>query len=859
MATTPQAFETAFAHHRAGRIAEAAALYQQVLQVDPRHVDALHLLGVAVHQSGQHEVAVGFITKAIELRGDDAAIHANLGEVYCALGKLDQAARCYQQAVRLEPDGLQRHLRLGDVYRSTGKLELAQSEYQEALRLQPEHAEVQERWGLLCRDSGNADQAVAHFEHALQIDPNLARAYNHLAITLRGQGRLAEALECYQRGLQHHPQASEFHFGLGVTYQGLRLFDQAVTSYQAAIRLNPRYAMAHNNLGAALKELGRFDEALACYRAAIAANPDLAESYFNTGIVHAARREFDAAITAYREAIKREPDYVNALISCGGLYEGRGQLAEAQACYQHVVQTRPEMPIGHFSCGNIFRTKLMPAEAVAAYQEAIRLQPDYADAYNNLAALFVDLSQPDAAEKCCRKGLEFAPRQGALYSNLATALLLQGRLEDALEARRKAIELHPHNPGEHSNLVYDLNFVSDSDPQAVFDEHLQWARRHAEPLTADAPPNANAPDPDRKIRVGYVSAFFRAHAVNYFTEPILRAHEHDEFEIYCYSDVLHADDATGRIKDAVDGWRDVYGMSDADVAQRVCADQIDILVDLTGHIGTNRLPLFARKPAPVQVTYIGYQNTTGMSAMDYRLTDDHADPPGETDRYYTETLVRLPRSFFCYRPPDDAPPVGPLPAIEQGFITFGSFNKFVKITRPTIESWLKILSQVPDARLMVLAQRGGHVENRLHVAAAAKGIDPTRIELFDRRGHTDYMKLVARADIALDPFPFNGHTTTCDALWMGVPVVTWAGRAYASRYGSSAHRNVGLNSWIAGSAEQYVEIAVRAAGDRDALALLRSELRQRMADSPLLDFEGFTRNLEGAYRQMWRTWCAQRP
>ena len=857
MSTAAQAFETALAHHQAGRIAEASSLYQQVLQAEPSHVDALHLLGVAAHQSGQHDVALQYISKAIGLRGGDAAMHANLGEVCCALGKLDDAARCFQQAVRLEPAGAARHLRLGDVYLAQRKFDLAESAYQQAQRSQPDHPEVVERLGLLRQETGDVAQAVAHFEQALQCDPKFARGYDRLATALHAQSRLAEAVECYQRGLQHFPQADAFHFGLGVSYQGLRLYDKAVASFRTAIASQPHNAMAHNNLGVALKELGQLDEALSSYRAALAVKPSLAEAHFNIGIVHAARGAVDDAIAAYREALKHDPGYVKARINCGGLHETRGELDEALTCYKYVVQTRPEMPIGHFSCGNIYRTKLMPAEAIAAYQEAIRLQPNYGDAYNNLAAVYIDLAQPDAAEQCCRKGLEFGARKGVLYSNLATSLLLQGRLDEALEARRKSIELHPNNPGEHSNLVYDLNFVSDSDPQAIFDEHLEWARRHAEPLTAAAPPHTNIADPDRKIRVGYVSAFFRVHAVNYFTEPILVAHEHERFEIVCYSDVLHPDDATQRIKSAVDGWHDVYGMTDAEVAQLVRDDQIHILVDLTGHIVTNRLPLFARKPAPVQVTYIGYQNTTGMSAMDYRLTDAHADPPGETDAYYTEELVRLPDTFFCYRPPDDAPPISPLPAREAGHVAFGSFNKFVKVTQPAIEAWMRILSKVPDSRLLVLAQQGGYVENRLHIAAAAKGILPERIELVNRQPHADYMKLVARADIALDPFPFNGHTTTCDALWMGVPVVTLAGRAYASRYGSSAHRNVGLDDWIADSIEQYVAIAVQAAGDLDSLATVRAELRPRMADSPILDFEGFTRRLEAAYRQMWQTWCEQ--
>lgn len=857
MATTAEAFETALAHHQAGRIAEAAALYQQVLQADPRHIDALHLLGVAAHQSGHNEKAVQYISRAIALGGGDPVFHGNLGEAYQALGKLDEAARCYRQALRLDPSAPQAHLRLGDIHRVQGRFDSAELEYQEALRLRPAYADALEKLGVVLRERGDPAGAIAHFEQALEIDPTLIRVYEHMATTLRAQRRFGEAMEIYRRGLVHNPQASEFHFGLGLLHQHLRQFDEALASYREALRLNSHNASAHNNLGAVLKDLGRLDEALACYREAVAIDPELPGVYYNRGAALAAQDRVDEAIAAYREALRRDPDYIDALVNCGGLLERRGRLDEALEHAQRVVRLRPELAVGHLSCGNIYRYRRVAAEAVAAYQEAIRLKPDYVDAYNNLAVLYLEMMQADAAEKCLRKALEFAPERSALHSNLATALLLEGRLDDALEARRKAVALAPQDPGEHSNLVYDLNFLPGLEPEAIFAEHLQWAQRHAEPLSSKAPPHPNDPDPERRIRVGYVSAFFRTHAVNYFVEPILVAHDHGPFEIYCYADGLRADEATGRIRSAVDEWREVYGLSADELAEQVRRDAIDILVDLTGHIGTNRLPVFARKPAPVQVTYIGYQNTTGMSAMDYRITDAHADPPGVTDRFHTEQLVRLPRAFFCYRPPDDAPPVTPLPALRQGHVTFGSFNKFVKVTRPTIEAWLRILARLPEARLLVLAQRGGFVENRLRVTAATKGIDPTRIEVVDRQPHTEYMRLLARADIALDPFPFNGHTTTCDALWMGVPSVTLAGQTYASRFGSSAHVNLALESWIAGTVDEYVEIAVRAADDLESLARLRGELRPRMAVSPLLDFVGFTRHLEDAYRKMWRTWCAR--
>jgi predicted O-linked N-acetylglucosamine transferase (SPINDLY family) len=344
--------------------------------------------------------------------------------------------------------------------------------------------------------------------------------------------------------------------------------------------------------------------------------------------------------------------------------------------------------------------------------------------------------------------------------------------------------------------------------------------------------------------------------VHFFAEPILTAHDHQQFEVFCYSAALVGDEVTARLKAVADHWRDVGYKTDAQIAEMVREDRIDILVDLAGHIGENRLLVFARKPAPVQVTYIGYQNTTGMSAMDYRLTDERSDPSGLTDSFYSEQLVRLPRSFFCYRPPDVAPAITPLPAQETGHVTFGAFNSLAKTTPQAITAWLQVLARVPGSRLLILAPRGGHLERIVRASAGQQDIDPKRIELCDRRPLHEYLQLLQQADIGLDPFPFNGHTTTCDSIWMGVPVVMLEGNTYASRFGGSVLANVGLEHLITRSVRQYVDAAENLAGDLIALAKLRGELRGRMSNSPLLDFPGFTRNVEQAYRQMWRAWCA---
>jgi protein O-GlcNAc transferase len=339
-----------------------------------------------------------------------------------------------------------------------------------------------------------------------------------------------------------------------------------------------------------------------------------------------------------------------------------------------------------------------------------------------------------------------------------------------------------------------------------------------------------------------------------FAEPMLAAHDHERCEVFCYSNCPQNDETTGRFQAAADHWREVSTATDEALAEAIRRDAIDVLVDLDGHIQGNRLLAFARRPAPVQVTYIGYQNTTGMSAMDYRLTDAHADPPDTTDRYYTEKLVRLPRTFFCYRPDPAAPDTRRPPAAECGRVTFGSFNQFTKVTPEVLATWAEVLRVVDGSRLVLVAHATPWLARYVAETFERHGVDASRVELTRRRPHQQYLELIPQVDIALDPFPMNGHTTACDCLWQGVPVVMMAGRTYASRFGSTGLVNLGLDDLIAETTTEYVEIAARLAGNVHRLEELRGGLRSRMQASPLLDAVGFTRSVEAAYREMWLSW-----
>jgi predicted O-linked N-acetylglucosamine transferase (SPINDLY family) len=687
----------------------------------------------------------------------------------------------------------------------------------------PRDVEARAGLGHVYHDLHQWAEAEACFRQVVLAEGESALAHYHLGGVLQSQGRAAEAAECYRR----------------------------------ALALDPRLADAHNNLGTLLKDRKELEAAQAQFEQALRAEPAHAPALTNLALLYEARGDYARAGEYYRAAVAADASSAIARHGLGVALEKQGRTEEALACYQESLRLDPKLVSAYFSISYLFQMQGRPDTAVSWCQEALRIEPNNANVYNNLGAAWNELGKRDDAIACFRRAIELQPTLAVSYSNLGVALQALGRLDEALQAHRSAVGLEPDNAGSHSNLLYALNYPADQDPAAVFAEHRTWGSRHADPLTAASPPHrAMAGAAGRKLRVGYVSPHFHAHAVNFFSEPILASHDHHAFEVYCYSDVKLPDETTRRLMGYADHWRETQALGNEQLAHLVRQDGVDILVDLTGHIsGGKRMLVFARKPAPIQVTYIGYQNTTGMLAMDYRLTDEYSDPPGTTDSLHTERLVRLPRTFFCYLPSPDAPPVVRLPALDHGYISFGSVNNFTKVTPQVLAAWAAIVKQVPRSRLVLLADMVDSLREYLLRTLAGHGVDPSQVELVNRLPRAGYLSLINRLDIALDPFPFNGHTTTCDCLWQGVPVVTLSGTTYVSRFGGSGLATLGLNDWIAHHREAYVERAVAHALDIGALAALRAELRQRMLGSPLLDFEAFTRNLEAAYRQMWDTWC----
>ncbi|WKZ12433.1 MAG: tetratricopeptide repeat protein [Gammaproteobacteria bacterium] len=568
--------------------------------------------------------------------------------------------------------------------------------------------------------------------------------------------------------------------------------------------------------------------------------------------------QLDAAEAICTEVLAGEPDHADAHHVLGLVALRRGDGARAVEEINKAIASNPSQPdfytslgLAHYGFGRV-------AEATSRFRQSLELRPRDAGTLNNLGVCYKEQDQYSEAADAFREAIALDPGQFAARMNLSSTLTLQGDLDGALAALREAIALKPAFAAGYSNLLAALNYGAEGSPEDLHREALEFERRYAAALLPAAPQFANTPDPARVLKIGYVSPDFREHSVAHFISGLLSAHHRDRVAVYGYAEVRRPDDRTRQLQAGADQWRTIAGKSDEAVAAMIREDGIDVLVDLAGHTANNRLLVFARKPAPVQVTWLGYPGTTGLRAMDYRLTDAIADPPGESDRLHTEKLIRLPRGFLCYQTAQPLPEVAPPPCLAHGHVTFGSFNALLKVTPQVVRVWARILQQVPDSRLLLKSQGLTDPPTRVRLVRAFRelGVDTDRVELLGvmpaREAH---LGLYARVDIALDPFPYNGTTTTCEALWMGVPVITLCGNRHAGRVGASLLGQVGLAELVAADEAAYVGLAETLATDRQRLAVLRGTLRPRLQGSALMDLPGFTTALEQAYREMWTQWC----
>jgi protein O-GlcNAc transferase len=736
-----------------------------------------------------------------------------------------------------------------------GRLAEAERIYREILAQQPNNPDALHLLGMLAGRVGQSDAAVELIRRATSICSTNAAYFNSLGNALKAKGQLDQAIASYRQAIGLKPEFTEAHNNLGTVLSDKGQLDAAIESYRHTLVLKPDLSQAHNNLGNALRQLGQLDAAIDSYRQAIRFGPDFAEVHNNLGAALLDQKQIDEAIAAFRQAIRIKPDFAEAHSNLGNALNDNGQLDDAIAAYAQAIRINPDYADAYYNLGNALKGLEQLDEAIACFRQALRVKPDYVDAHNNLGNALSGKGQYGHAMDCYRQAITIDPHAAEAHSNLGNALKDLGQLDQAIASYRQAVRLKPDLANAHSNLLYALQFHPGYDPKTIFEEHRRWNQQHAVPLGKFIQPHANDRNPDRRLRIGYVSPDFRDHVVGQNLSPLLREHDHLQTEIFCYANMVRGDAFTEQIRGNADAWRSIARLSDSQVVDLIRQDQIDILVDLSVHTAHNRLLVFARKPAPVQVSYLGYCSTTGLETMDYRLSDPYMDPPDSDLSFYSEKTIRLPETYWCFNPRGPTPAPSPPPVKAAGFITFGCLNNFAKAS-PTLELWAEILQSVPRSRLIVHSPPGPHLD-AVRERFAAKGIGPDRLEFPANQPWPEYLRTYGRIDIALDPFPWGGGITTCDALWTGVPVVSLVGRTAVGRGGASILANLGLPELIAKTPQQYVHIAAGLASDSPRLAELRRTLRSRMEASPLMDAPRFARNVEAVYRQMWRNWCSK--
>lgn len=650
------------------------------------------------------------------------------------------------------------------------------------------------------------------------MDATTAQQEFSTAIQHYKAGEQKAAEDICRRILRHDPSHAEAWHMVGDVALEAGRHDEAVEFLEQSVRLDSESADAFAQLGAARQLAGDVAAAITAYRRCLSVRPNHFAAQMNLGNALRASGDFLGAVAAFEAARDIQPDSAAVWSNLGSAYAAIGEEDAAIDCHYRAVEIEPQAAGIQYNFANTCRNVGMLSEAERAYRETARLQPGMAAAYNNLGSVLLD----------------------------------QGRVPEACTYYLQAVKLDHSRISYASNLLFAMHYEPALSTDGVFDAHCRWGAQMARTTTAltDHPRDRAL---DRPLRVGYLSPDFRQHSVARFIEPILINHNPTEVETFCYASVAQPDAATARLQTYRVHWRDIFAQSDEEAAEQIQEDKIDILVDLAGHTAGNRLGVFARKPAPVQVTYLGYGSTTGLPTIDYHLVDAWTDPWFQRS-FTVEKVFRLPCGFVCFQPPATEIAVGPPPIQRNGSITFGSFNHLAKTNESVVRIWSELLRSIPNSRLVLKSQPLGDsgVRERYRDLFLKQGIATDRLDLLP---HTDtyeeHLASYGEIDVGLDPFPYAGTTTTCEALWMGVPVVTLSGDTHIGRVGVSLLSRLGLNELVARNPEEYIRKAVELAGDLPRLTGLRSGLRQAMANSSLCDAAGLTEDLEQSYRTMW--------
>lgn len=784
--------EQAVQHHQAGRFDEAERLYREVLRAAPNTADAWQFLGLIALSRNDAPTALELIRRAIALNPDVAVYHFNLGVALRNQGDVAGAIASYRHAVKLSPGLAEAHNNLGNCLRDSGDPEGAAAAFRSLIALRPTSCEAHVNLSKALLDLGRLDAAEQTARRALSLDGHRALAQFQLANVLQLRGRYAEAEPAYRSVLRDDPKIEGVHVNLGNALVAMRQYEAACIQYQCALRTNAEDVQAHFGLIRALLHLGRYDDAMAAVEAAPPGGSGEAR------------------------------DFAEIFVRIGVEVQQRGHTQEAVTWFEKALARDAELAPTHFNLGLARQQQGRLTEAAACYKTALKLDPRYMEPRKNLAILQLLLGYPGDAIATYREGVTVRP--------------------DVSDFQRCLVAATCYDPGWSNDARY------------------AEARRFAEVYGRRQPgpaPYGNSRDPARRLRIGYFSSDLREHPIGRNIEPLLLYRDKAQYEVFAYSEVRKPDDMTAHLRTLTDVWRSTVGQTDEDVAAQMRSDELDILVLLAGHLDDNRPSVCAFRPAPIQLSFHDV-TTSALDCVDYLIGDRVVCPSSGGERF-TERVIRLP-SIYAHEPIADAPAIGPLPCRSAGHVTFGCLNNPSKLNGAILGLWGRILQAVPGSRLALKFRRWfltPELQARVTVALAARDIDPTRVEFLggdDRRA--DHLEIYNRIDIALDTYPFAGSTTTFEALWMGVPVVTLMGGNMMSRWSGSMLKVLALDDLVTETPDSYVRTVAELAADHDRLASLRSGLRERILRSPLVDGRRRARQVERVYRAMWRRWCA---
>ncbi|XP_021765293.1 probable UDP-N-acetylglucosamine--peptide N-acetylglucosaminyltransferase SPINDLY [Chenopodium quinoa] len=782
------------------------------------------------------------IYEGILLDKDKENVEAFIGKGICLQmqnqGRL--AFESFSEAIRLDPNNACALTHCGILYKDDSRLVDAAESYQKALRADPTYKPAAECLAIVLTDigtslklAGNTQEGIQKYYEALKIDPHYAPAYYNLGVVYSEMMQYDTALTCYEKAALERPMYAEAFCNMGVIYKNRGDLESAITCYERCLAVSPNFEIAKNNMAIALTDLGTkvklegdIEQGVAYYKKALFYNWHYADAMYNLGVAYGEMLKFDNAIVFYELAFHFNPQCAEACNNLGVIYKDRENLDKAVECYQMALSIKSNFSQSLNNLGVVYTVQGKMDAAASMIEKAIIANPTYAEAYNNLGVLYRDA----------------------------------GEISRAIEAYEQCLKIDPDSRNAGQNRLLAMNYINEGDDDKLYEAHRDWGRRFTR-LYPQYTSWDNPKEPERPLVVGYVSPDFFTHSVSYFIEAPLAHHDYSSYKVIVYSAVVKADAKTLRFREKVvkkgGVWRDIYGIDEKKVAQMVREDKVDIFVELTGHTANNKLGTMACRPAPLQVTWIGYPNTTGLPTIDYRITDALADPP-ETKQKHVEDLVRLPDSFLCYTPSPEAGTVSAAPALSNGFVTFGSFNNLAKITPKVLQVWARILCDVPNSRLVVKCKPFccDSIRHKFLSTLEQLGVDPVRVDLLPLilLNH-DHLQAYALMDISLDTFPYAGTTTTCESLYMGVPCVTMAGSVHAHNVGVSLLSKVGLGNLVAKTEDQYVQLAIQLASDVTALSNLRMTLRDLMVKSPVCDGANFTLGLEEVYRNIWRRYC----